>query len=397
MKTALIVAAVPHYFAARVRAAFANGKPALLINGGSSEAFYVTIRETDLDQCKVFDLPGPGPRDIFTQTLRVLSEHEPDRVVISGWATAESFAGLIWAKRYRKPLVVMSESQAIDAPRSLLREWIKSRVIRSCDAALVGGSRHREYLYELGMPDQSIFLGYNAVENSHFALGADRARGASEDERRRLKLPPRYLLASARFIPKKNLTRLIEAYGNAISELSEAPDLVILGDGPERQILENTIAQRGVLGRVHLLGVHPYNDLPSLYGLAEGFVHVSTAEQWGLVINEAAAAGLPLVVSKQCGATPELIQNDVNGWSVDAQDVESISTAVFRLITLSSDKRAAMGEASRDIVADWGPERFASGLMAACERAMSLPRRSLAPWDALLVQLIASRKIRAVA
>jgi glycosyltransferase involved in cell wall biosynthesis len=247
------------------------------------------------------------------------------------------------------------------------------------------------------MPAERIFLGYDVVDNTHFQTGADLARAEAAALRLRHGLPERYILASARFIRKKNLPRLIEAYGRAISTLDNAPHLVLLGDGPERPAVEAAIARAGVAGRVHLPGFKSYDLLPVFYGLAEVFVHVSTTEQWGLVINEAAASGLPLIVSRACGASGELVRDGMNGFLVDAWSIASISEALRRVMASDCETRAQMATASRRIVADWGPERFASGFAEACAAASAQPKRRLAPWDAALVRTLARREITSVA
>lgn len=326
-----------------------------------------------------------------------LARLDPAVVIVPGWAMLVSLLTITWARQNGRRLVVMSDSQAIDAQRSGIREAIKSRVVRACDAALVAGRRHRDYVVSLGMPEDRVFLGYDVVDNTHFERGADAARAEAAALRRRHGLPERYLLASARLIPKKNIPRLVEAYAKAIAGLQDAPDLVILGDGPERGAVEAAIIRCGVAEHVLLPGFRGYDLLPIFYGLAEGFVHVSTREQWGLVINEAAAAGLPLVVSEPCGAAPELLREGENGFLVDPTDADDIARALRRLVTLSTEERARLGAASRRIVAGWGPERFADGLMKACEAALARPARQLAPWDSALIRFLARREIKDVA
>ncbi|MCZ8370918.1 MAG: glycosyltransferase family 4 protein [Porphyrobacter sp.] len=397
MEIAIIVSAVPHYFAGRIKEYSRTGAKTLLVNARSSEMFYSDIRSDDVGDVKFIELIGVKPNRIFRSIMAVLDSHKPDVVVIAGWATVQCFAAILWAKRNQKKLVVMSDSQYSDAARSLHREKLKSRIVRTCDTALVGGRVHRDYIVSLGMPEENVFVGYDTVDNRHFFAGAARARAEGEIERRRLGLPARYLLASARFIPKKNLPRLIQAYAKSIGSTCDAPDLVLLGDGPERRSVEAAILENDVTDRVHLMGFRPYDLLPSFYGLAEGFVHVSTAEQWGLVINEAAAAGLPLVVSAPCGASPELVHEGKNGWVVDPLNVEDMALALSLLIALSPSERARMGEFSRQIVAEWGPERFSEGLSAACKLAYLLPQRRLKPWDELLIRFLSKREIRTVA
>jgi glycosyltransferase involved in cell wall biosynthesis len=397
MIVAIVVSNTPHYFTARVGAlGFAKNEFTVIsaTGGGDFAEFVDTGLLRDLP---IVGLHGTTPAEIHREVLSQLTRCKPDIVVVAGWTTTEALSAIIWARRNGSRVIVMSASQAVDAKRSSLREAVKSRVVRTCDAALVAGRRQRDYIVSLGMPQERVFLGYDAVDNGHFERGAAAARAKTAAIRQSYGLPKRYLLASGRFIPKKNLPRLIEAYACAIAGLDGPPDLVLLGDGPERGVVEEAINRADVAKRVHLLGFRSYSLLPELYGLADGFVHVSTSEQWGLVINEAAAAGLPLVVSKPCGAASELLCEGENGFLVDPWSANDIAGALRRLITLSADERARMGEASQRIVANWGPERFANGFMAACDAALACPPRPLALWDEILLRALASREVGGVA
>jgi glycosyltransferase involved in cell wall biosynthesis len=219
------------------------------------------------------------------------------------------------------------------------------------------------------MPAERIFFGYDAVDNTHFAEGADSARRDVDSFRRKLDLPARYILGSGRFVPKKNFPGLVAAYGRFARGRPDLPDLVILGDGPERPSIEASAAAAGVRDRVRLPGFQNYNLLPAVYGLAETFIHVSLVEQWGLVINEAAAAGLPLIVSRACGAASELVVDGENGYLVRPHDIDGIAATLTSLFNRPAALRTAMGAASRRVVASWGIDRFAESFSAAVSLA----------------------------
>jgi glycosyltransferase involved in cell wall biosynthesis len=260
----------------------------------------------------------------------------------------------------------------------------------------VAGRLQRDYIVQLGMPRERVFLGYDAVDNCHFSDGADRARADAANLRHLHGLPERYILASARFIPKKNLEKLVMAFARAL-ELTPAPHhLVILGDGPGRTALQAVIASAGLGSRAALTGFKEYESLPAFYGLADAFVHVSLSEQWGLVINEAAAAGLPLVVSNVCGAAAELIEPGNNGILVDPNDVEDMAHALQHIMTLSEAERETMGQASRRIAADWGIDRFADGLREASDAALDAPLCRLSAVNRLLMRNLARHYISKV-
>lgn len=305
------------------------------------------------------------PALMIAATRAALDAADPDVVCLPGWSYSEALTMLRWARERGRGVVVMSESTAHDAPRSAWREAIKRRVVRLCDAALVGGKPQRAYIEALGIPAYRVFLGYDIVDNGFFAAGAAAARADAAAMRLRLGLPERYFLASCRFIAKKNLDRLIAAFA-AYRRTAGAGawDLVLLGDGALRTALEDQAASLGIGDAVRFLGFRQYDELPGLYGLAGGFVHVSTVEQWGLVVNEAMAAGLPVIVSGRCGCAADLVQDGGNGWVVDPLDVAAISSALTALAAPATD-RAAMGARSGEIVAAFAPHRFGDGLAAA--------------------------------
>jgi glycosyltransferase involved in cell wall biosynthesis len=317
--------------------------------------------------------------EIRRRVRAALTRVAPDVVLVPGWSQRGALAAIEWSLEARRPAVMMSESTLRDADRSQHREAIKRRIVSICRAALVGGGPQREYVCRLGQPAEKVFDGYDVVDNQHFAAGAESVRADAPGWRRKLGLPERFFLASGRFVDKKNLLRLIEAFGSYRRRHSgESPwSLVLLGAGGMRARILERIAALGLDGQVLLPGFRQYDELPSYYGLAGAFIHASTAEQWGLVVNEAMAAGLPVIVSERCGCAPDLVRSDVNGYVFDPSDSEALAGLMARVAADDHDRRAA-GQASRAIIADWDIDRFAGGLMNAVEVALraSPPRAS---------------------
>jgi glycosyltransferase involved in cell wall biosynthesis len=343
--------------------------------------------------------PGPAapqataPRptaELRRRVVQTLDGLRPSVVFVNGWFDWGALTALRWGLRAGVPVVVMSESTAGDARRVWWKEAIKRRVTRLFSAGLVGGTPHREYLAQLGMPRERIFLGYDAVDNDHFAAGADAARADATAARIRLGLPDRYFLASNRFVEKKNLPRLIQAYASYCRAAGPGVwDLVLLGDGPLMPAVRGLVAGFGLQGHAHLPGLKSYDDLPAYYGLAGAFVHASTTEQWGLVVNEALAAGLPVVVSERCGCVADLVVDGRNGLTFDPEDVPALAERLAQVASDSCD-RSAMGRAGRAIIADWSPARFADGFWRAAEAAANVPRPRPRLADRLLWPLLRS-------
>jgi 1,2-diacylglycerol 3-alpha-glucosyltransferase len=319
-----------------------------------------------------------------------LDRERPSVVALPGWSCAESLAALLWCARRGIPTVLMSESQSEDRRRSATIEWVKKRVVRLSGAALVGGQSHVRYLGMLGFPLERVFTGYDVVDNDHFAQGADTVRRDS-DSRSRLHLPERFFLASCRFIPQKNLPRLLASYARYRREGPDAWDLVLLGDGPLGGQVRSTLRQLGLERAVLLPGFKQYKELPAYYALANAFVLPSVSEPWGLVVNEAMASGVPVLVSTRCGCARDLVHEERNGWTFDPFDVEGLAELMLRVSRLSPEQRLAMGRAGQEIMARWTPETFAKGLWRAVEAAQAAPQPSLCALDRALLPLLLHR------
>jgi len=297
-----------------------------------------------------------------------LSETRPDAVAIPGWSEPLALLALANCRRLGIPTVVMSDSRADDAPRNAVQEAVKSKIVREFDAALVAGEQHARYVMSLGLPDDRIFSGLDVVDNDHFGAGADRARAGLNSLIGR-RLPPRYVLACSRLVAKKDVDTIIKAFA-LFSQSAEAQDwrLVIAGDGPLRTGLEQ-LAARLIVGKTLFLGRVQYDDLPTLYGCASAFVLASRSDQWGLVVNEAMASGTPVVVSRGAGAAEALICDGQNGFTFRPGDVEGLAAVLGRLT--DEDLRVRMGAAGRRTIEQWRPQRFAEGLLAAAQAAIT--------------------------
>jgi glycosyltransferase involved in cell wall biosynthesis len=328
----------------------------------------------------------PAKAELQRAFGKALEQTNPDVVAVNGW---NNFGSLIAANcciRRGIPMVVMSESAKQDERRVWWKEMVKRRIVRIYSAALIGGQRHVDYLVELGMTHDRIFTGYDVVDNEYFRQEAEELRSQALEVRQKYRLPETYFLASARFVEKKNLSKLIEAYAEyrrASEVTGYVPwDLVLLGDGPLREGLNSQLSTLNLHQHVHVPGFKSYQELPAYYGLAKAFVHVSTSEQWGLVVNEAIASGLPVIISNRCGCAPELVNG--NGFTFDPNDKNELAMRLLDMASLSDKKRKHLGDNSYSIAANFAPERFGEGLQRAVQVALSSPRKASLTETALL-------------
>jgi 1,2-diacylglycerol 3-alpha-glucosyltransferase len=312
-----------------------------------------------------------GPAACRQAMLRALARDQPSVMGIVGYARPESMAAARWARRSGRVAILMSESQAIDRPRVWWKELVKRRRLRLFDAALVGGPRHRDYLVQLGMPAERIALGYNAVDNDYFATSARLWRASAAGTTGLPNAP--FFLAVCRFVPEKNLVRLIQAFARYRQQCDSAHawDLVLCGDGPSRADVDLAAANHGCDQVIHRPGFLQLEDLPKWYARAGAFVLPSLSEPWGLVVNEAAACGLPLLVSARAGCAPSLVPRPpgTTGAQFDPLDIEEMALKLAWMANCPQSQRQSMGRRAAETVARWGPDRFAHGTLQALDLA----------------------------
>jgi glycosyltransferase involved in cell wall biosynthesis len=327
--------------------------------------------------------------EIIRRVHAALDEIRPDVVAIPGWSDRGALAALGWCLRQGVPIVVMSDSTWHDAPRVWWKEALKSRVVRLCQAGFVGGAPQRDYMTRLGMPRERIFVGYDVVDNDHFQRGTNEARENAPLLRQQLGLPERFFLSSNRFIPKKNLPHLMRAYARYRATADHEPwKLVLMGDGELRGELERLRDELKLGEAVLMPGFKQYQELPAYYGLAGAFVHASTVEQWGLVVNEAMAAGLPVLVSRNCGCAADLVQDGVNGYVFDPLDSDMLTGLLLKVAGMPEGERAAMGDASQRIIAHWNLPAFEQNIVLAVQAAMRVPVRKARIYDRVLLRTL---------
>ena len=294
---------------------------------------------------------------------RQLNSIRPDVLAINGWSVPEARAASKWAKAHHCRTVLMSETFVSSG--NLFKELLKSKRVKRFDAALVGGTWHAEYLVKLGFPRDKISIGYDAVDNEFFRQGAQKAREQAKKLRAKLRLPEQYFYANTRLLPRKKIDALLKAYAAYRHADPANPwGLVISGSGQSEASLLQLADDLNLTEHVVWPGFVQYEDLPIYYGLASAFVHIADREAWGLVINEAIACGLPVVIGQNVGAACELVTPE-NGVTVDPEDSSAVTNALREFSTASTETLAKMQQASLRIADRYRVETFGRGLFVA--------------------------------
>ncbi|GAB4403109.1 MAG: glycosyltransferase family 4 protein [Anaerolineales bacterium] len=296
-----------------------------------------------------------------------LDHLRPQAIAINGYSSWDAWFLLAWCRAKGALSILMSDSKWDDAPRKSVIETTKRWLVGLYGSALCAGSLHRAYLENLGMKPDKIFDGYDAVDNQFFIEQSDHVRQAPDSYRTLPGLEDQrpYFLASGRFLRRKNFSVLFRAYAAykaACQSLGwDAWRLVLLGDGPERVFLLDDIRKLDIQKDVTLAGIQTFHNLPAYYALASAFIHPPLQDQWGLVVNEAMASGVPVLVSARAGCAADLIEEGVEGFTFDPQDPSNLVCLMSHMSCGQIDLKK-MGSAARRKISAWGVERFAQNL-----------------------------------
>lgn len=301
---------------------------------------------------------------LANQLVNLLAQLNPSAIVIAGYEHQAMRVAASWAKKYNISTVLLSDSQQKDRVRNPCKELIKGWWIRKYfDAAFVAGSSAASYLENLGFPPERIWRGYDVVDNKHFARGSTLIRKTEIEWRTKLNLPKRYFLYVGRFSEEKNLLGLLRAYQLYKHRLGKhAWSLVLVGSGSQEKQLKTEALQLG-LTQIVWAGFQQVEQLPTYYSLASALILPSVSESWGLVVNEAMACGLPVLVSKQCGCVPDLVFPGINGYIFDPFNIENLTSCLEIITHKASKELTEMGHASKNIIKMYTPELWAKALV----------------------------------
>ncbi|MGA2964997.1 MAG: glycosyltransferase family 4 protein [Terriglobales bacterium] len=293
-----------------------------------------------------------------------LKNFSPDVMVCGGYNYVASWQALMWARRRRVKFILWSESNAQDTrgQRKPI-EFLKAQFRKRCDGFVAPGKAAGEYLRMLGAPAESIFTAPNAVDNDFFAAQAAAVRRAPDSFRKKFGLPQRFVLFVGRLVPEKGVFDLLQAYAKLESGLRSEVGLVFAGDGVAREKLAQQ-AKRIAPGTISFPGFAQREDLALLYALAEALALPTHSDPWGLVVNEAMACGLPIIVSNVAGCAADLVEDGWNGYVVPPRDPPKLSVAIDALAR-QPGLRQAMSVRSSERIRNYSPEACAAGLAAA--------------------------------
>lgn len=296
-----------------------------------------------------------------------------DAVIIHGYVYATNWIAFFTAWFAGTPVFFRGET-VLRPNRSWYIKFFKKIVVsmlRLISAAFLSiNSRSREFYIHYGVRPERIFDTPYAVENERFERSPE-ILAEAQNVRRGLNIPEEALvmLFVGKLISKKRPFDLLFAYEKIITSgrFDNEPYLVFLGDGALRRDLEKYISSRG-LSKVRLTGFINQSALPAHYAAAQMFILPSTDQEVSpLVINEAMASGLPVLVSAAIPSAYDFVEQGVNGFIFEMGDVDTL-TEKLSLLVGDEKLRKQMSEASLRLIKRWNYDESVVNIVEALKK-----------------------------
>ena len=260
----------------------------------------------------------------FLRRLQAYMRHlwlaEEDVYFLCHYERPEVFLTALVLRLRGKRVFVMNDSKFDDYQRHVLREAAKSILYLPYCGALVSGVRSASYLSFLGVRGK-IELGYDTIDAE---MGKEGSRPLPEKLR-----PKSFFVTVSRLVKRKNVEMTIRAFAAFCGERERSIDLAVVGEGPEEPVLRELAKSLQIDDRVHFVGIVPNDGIRPLLANSIAALLMSSSEQWGLVINEAVACGVPVIVSEAVGARDTLVRNFVNGFVIEGDNLPGLTRAML--------------------------------------------------------------------
>lgn len=301
---------------------------------------------------------------------RVLTGKAPD-LLVSLYSTPSFLAGLrlAWWRGWRTALWVEVTFDSWNR-RRVWKEALKRAVFGRVDGIITAGQDGRAFAMRYGVPPDRIHVARHVVDVAYFGSAAAIARLSRAEIRADLAVSGTVFLYVGRLWRGKGISSLVDAYQSVVRDATVQSSLLLVGDGPEAASVRRASEHGGL--RVRLAGFHQKSDLPRMYAAGDVFVFPTLGDPYGLVVDEAMAAGMPIISTTSAGEIGERVIDGVNGYLVAPGDPGALAGAMRRL---ASDPalRTRMGARSAEMIAAYTPDYWARAFEDAVERILCSP------------------------
>ncbi|WPU95691.1 glycosyltransferase [Mucilaginibacter sabulilitoris] len=289
-----------------------------------------------------------------------LAEINPDVIVAGSIVFYSGALGLRWAKNNNKKFIMFDDAKPSNVKRNALVQQVKDTITNQIDALwLPSKDYEEEYAALYSTASIHFFYGYNCIDNDLFKF------------KQQKRFNNRKIICVARLVPIKNLDNLLKAW-KTVEEKSDLDTLVILGDGTLNSQLTGLRDELG-LKRVEFVGAIPNDLIPQYLFDSDAFILPSWSESWGLVVNEAMAAGLPVLLSNKVNAAETLLIDGLNGYSFPPSDIQAMSEKIIQFVQLSTELKEKMSATSLEIIDSLNYENMGNQLLSTLLLLKAMP------------------------
>jgi glycosyltransferase involved in cell wall biosynthesis len=305
----------------------------------------------------------------FPERLKALFKafhaYKPTVLNITGYFDWAQVLLMFYARMCGVKVVLSSESSSADHSRSGVKELVKRFIVNRANAFFCFGKTSSDYLESLGVNPAKIRVRNAAV------IDEETVKTRNELAKKQLvnDKSGRKFIFTGRLAPEKNLSMLIRAFHNVQRTYPGSWQLLLVGDGPERELLENLTKSLNLTDKVLFTGGFPWYKVPEWLAKSDVLVLPSKSEPWGLVVNEAMTCGMPVLVSDKCGCAADLVEHGKNGFTFDPEN-QSALEEILQFFILNPDRIIPMGMESFKRIAPFSSKQVASR-MADCYKTLS--------------------------
>lgn len=349
---------------------------------GSPYAFAGKSNDEKLNWHILF--PEDKMEDIKSSSIQkklysLLDKINPDVIIAGAIAFPSGALSVSWANRHKKKVICFDDAKIDSVQRSGIVNYIKQQIYNGVYAMLYPSQNWDETGRFWHFNKEQLFYGIDVVDNSFWSDYAAIYQNKSNTK---------FFLAVGRMIPVKNFLYVTESYKKYHDIYKESSyHIIFVGEGPERIKIQQYIDQYDLKGYVELLPFKNQKELREIYHNSQALILSSIKETWGLVINEAMACGLPIIASKECGATNTLVRDKINGYVFSPEKSEELLYCLCQFHNLSENQKRDMGNASLKIIQDWDLSRFCKGCYDAIIYASKQPVKKISLLNNIIIKL----------
>lgn len=278
-----------------------------------------------------------------------LENFHPDVILCANWHN-QGYRKTLKHFKGRAIRIFTSDRPWLGRPRQWLGAFTSKFYLHPiCEAFFVAGERQVVFAQKMGFSQGNIWRGILSCDHEKFA--------AIHFARKKLLSEPRSFVFVGRFSPEKGLDVLVDAYRIYRKSTPDPWPLKCYGSGTLQHLIDG-------VEEIECKGFCQPDDLSKELLEASCLVLPSTFEPWALVVHEATAAGMAVIVSDAVGASVHLVQDGYNGYIVEAGDTNELAQAMLRYVSLSQNERSIMGENSYRMSLQFTPKRWVNTLLS---------------------------------